>query len=271
MFFFFIIAVLYIYIHIQSDSNRGGSESSEFCSYRDTAYVCWDQRLVGLPSPYENTIFALNSRCVDTVTETGFEHGYCFQHECYGYNTTTKTWTGVFIKLSSTETIDCDRNEKSMTIYSDELGFTMTCPDIDSICRNTQPFACYFGNYNDDLGRCICSPGFKGDICDTYDTDFVDGVVLGSYTTPSPTVGEDYLCMQNVPTSLPTLRTQWNGDEWIYDGVYNYYPSYVFDGYYYLYWNLWYHRWYIAASKGRLFILKLSSYIYRLSVILHVC
>ena len=67
-------------------------------------------------------------------------------------------------------------NVSSMT-YRD------TCPDVDAICQNSQPFACYGGNCNDELGKSICSVGYTGTPCDTQDTTASEVVTLGDLAT----------------------------------------------------------------------------------------
>jgi len=65
----------------------------------------------------------------------------------------------IFIKENY---IDCTRNDfgigKSIRGYQGVIY----CPNLDVYCNDNKPFYCKFGNYNNDLQKCVCYVGYTG-------------------------------------------------------------------------------------------------------------
>eukprot|EP01084_Bolivina_argentea_P107898 192867_1 len=247
-----------------SQSNYGGSQYADYCPFRnpdttnnDYESVCWDIRgNIFTPDNYTSQNYAINSRCVDII-DTGNaiynqERGFCFEHQCFGYDSINKQWDGVSIKISPTQNINCTRTDQpgyttlTTKAVSSINGVDIKCPNIDAICgSSSEPFVCYWGNYNDDLSQCICSPGYTGSDCNTEDTSLEPDAIIppGKEPTLPPTDPlSNTLCVEGITGNFAGL----NG-EYTYDGIWNFYPNWKVTGQnLYVSWNIFQHIWQIA-------------------------
>ena len=162
-----------------SDVDEGGlSNFNEFCpihqvwgsKWVDFEWICFDDSKGQSLDTLD--IFSLNSRCskVKFNSDNDIKDvGVCFKHNCIGYNNNTGLYNSIDIDITGTDiTINCHRNDKNTWKPTGISSITQIfCPNIDAICQSSQPFACKFGFYKDTLNKCVCSPGYEGDICDT--------------------------------------------------------------------------------------------------------
>eukprot|EP01084_Bolivina_argentea_P107897 192866_1 len=250
-----------------SQSNYGGSQYADYCPFRnpdttnnDYESVCWDIRgNIFTPDNYTSQNYAINSRCVDII-DTGNaiynqERGFCFEHQCFGYDSINKQWDGVSIKISPTQNINCTRTDQpgyttlTTKAVSSINGVDIKCPNIDAICGSeSKPFECYWGDYKDLYNECICAPGYNDMYCDKEDRsiDILNEIPinLNELITKLPTVSptepiSDILCVENF--SILELN-----DIYIYDGIWNFYPRYKSpNNNKYLFWNIFTHWWMI--------------------------
>lgn len=148
----------------------------------DFEKICWDTR--GNQAEFDgvsvgSSSYAVDSRCVDTLAADGStKKGYCFKHECTGFDAGTSTYSGVDITVNTGEVISCSRADGDALVVKDVTSVSelqsITCPDIDTVCgTTTKPFECFYGEYNDVMEKCICSAGYTGTQCDMKDMDLV--------------------------------------------------------------------------------------------------
>ena len=115
---------------------------------------------------------------------------------------------------------------------------------IDIVCGKQPNFgSCYWGHYDDQIGECVCTAGYTGSDCNTFDNTTNIGFVLGP--VPSTSTPSSSVCISELSTDY--------GD---YNGKYSYiqgsendwgYPAYnSSDTGKYVYWNAYNHQWYIA-------------------------
>eukprot|EP00484_Ammonia_sp_Unknown_P016949 CAMPEP_0197044084 /NCGR_PEP_ID=MMETSP1384-20130603/20219_1 /TAXON_ID=29189 /ORGANISM="Ammonia sp." /LENGTH=806 /DNA_ID=CAMNT_0042475481 /DNA_START=68 /DNA_END=2488 /DNA_ORIENTATION=+ len=239
-----------------SDGAHGGPAASDYCPFRDPnthiydfEAACWDQRGNSLvPRTYSWEWYGLNSRCVD-VDEGSAWNGYCFEHECFGFDASRKQWQGVTIHIDEYEAINCSQWEQPdgavmTTKYSYSQQVYITCPNIDSICGTTsRPFECFWGNWNDDLSQCVCSAGYVGDQCDTEDRSIGPELLLNNGITKSPTLSptmpvSKVVCVEN-------FSADWINGEFAFDGIWNFYPIWKNEDGLYIFWNIFSHWWMI--------------------------
>eukprot|EP01084_Bolivina_argentea_P107895 192864_1 len=253
------------YLQYFKDTKTGGPEASDYCPFRDPSTqinfenACWDIRGNDgnyFTLKYTNEKYGSNSRCVDIVSNNNnglnTKEGRCFEHQCFGYDSINKQWDGVSIKISPTQNINCTRTDQpgyttlTTKAVSSINGVDIKCPNIDAICgSSSEPFVCYWGNYNDDLSQCICSPGYTGSDCNTEDTSLEPDAIIppGKEPTLPPTDPlSNTLCVEGITGNFAGL----NG-EYTYDGIWNFYPNWKVTGQnLYVSWNIFQHIWQIA-------------------------
>lgn len=145
------------------------------------------------------------------------------------------------------EMINCTREEEGIYKSSSILGTSVKCPAIDGVCYSEYPFACEFGYWNNDLGMCICSPGYQGDNCTNETREAIkDDIQLYYGTTEAPD-DDDRLCIQNSSYEDDdgyNLNGKWQADE-----IYGIYMSYVKGSSLYLWFDTWFHMWIISTYR----------------------
>lgn len=247
------------------DGTHGGPEASDYCPFRDPntpihdfEAACWDLRgNTYVQQRFDMEIYAINSRCVDIQDNNGEYNGYCFEHECFGYNEVYKQWDGVIIKIDEKENINCTRNDQPhdtfmVRKYSITQQVYITCPDIDAICGTTRkPFACVWGNWNDVLSKCVCVAGYIGDQCDIEDREIGPEIALldtfDSETSAPVKPVSDVLCVRD-------FSDEFINGEYIYYGQWNFYPLWKNeDNGLYVFWNIFSHWWMIFTEIDTLY------------------
>lgn len=179
----------YVHVLLSLDSAFGGPQSHDYCAFREptvhNVYTdfesnCMDTRgnVYGASNDYPSARFAVNSRCVE-MNDGNSKMGHCFQHECTRYDGIHRVYNAVNIQLSDgkvdkKEVITCTRSDALRWKMSNQYSVSIKCPDIDVICgQSTKPFRCFWGHFDDDLGKCLCSAGYTGDDCSVQDTNAV--------------------------------------------------------------------------------------------------
>eukprot|EP00486_Rosalina_sp_Unknown_P000040 CAMPEP_0201564410 /NCGR_PEP_ID=MMETSP0190_2-20130828/2695_1 /ASSEMBLY_ACC=CAM_ASM_000263 /TAXON_ID=37353 /ORGANISM="Rosalina sp." /LENGTH=904 /DNA_ID=CAMNT_0047980563 /DNA_START=16 /DNA_END=2730 /DNA_ORIENTATION=+ len=248
-----------------SDSTHGGPAAADYCPFRDPNTpisdfegACWNVKGNDyVRTRFDAEIHGVNARCVDIESNDGVFQGYCFEHTCFGYDENNKQWDGVMIHIDNEEVINCTRFEQPdgtfMTRkYSLTQDVYITCPNIDSICgETTNPLSCFFGNWNDNLEKCVCNAGYIGDQCDIEDTEIHEEIVLDenkiiTTSTPSTPIS-DVLCVKDF--SLDII----NG-EYVHDGIWNFYPIWKNEeNGLYVHWNIFAHWWIIGNQVDTFF------------------
>eukprot|EP01083_Nonionella_stella_P192630 711935_1 len=172
-----------------TDNQFGGPQSHDYCAfrvpkiptnniYKDYEQICWDDRgnWMNTAHKYPSVKFGIDSRCVE-INDAGNNVGYCFKHECIGWDYYNKRYNGIKLLISdglidNYEVAQCARSQSMQYIKSTVYSFTIKCPNIDSVCgHSTKPFNCYWGKYSDVLNKCICSVGYIGSDCSIMDTN----------------------------------------------------------------------------------------------------
>ena len=208
------------------------------------------------------------NRCVDIKqSSSGYADGKCFKHICYGYDSDTKQWDGVYIEIAADEQIDCGREEAYTTKDSSHYAsdnIIITCPDVDTICgSSSEPFQCKYGNWNDNKEKCMCHVGYTGDQCDEEDrpTTITTASVSSVAATPvyEPGMMDDEPAADSERYSLCLSdMNRWHyylEGEYVYYQMHNFYPLYrskfTSNGdYNYILWNIITRKWVIKPVIG---------------------
>eukprot|EP01083_Nonionella_stella_P138162 420446_1 len=179
----------------------GFIEPTESSTHADFEHICWDER----GNQYDtrgmsSDTYGLDSRCVDTVSDSGTRSGYCFKHECVGFDSSTSQWSQVVI-TANTETITCSRADafSTKTVSSVAGLSTVTCPNVDAVCGTTsKPFECYWGEYSEELSKCLCAVGYIGSTCNTKDNvNLVEEAQTGTYA-PETSTSHQTVCIGGI-------------------------------------------------------------------------
>jgi len=215
--------------------------------------LCWDERGNELdPAPYQSSYFGRDARCVDTLNINGTKQGFCFKHECIDYDSTNSRYNAIEITINTTDVITCYRNQTLVDFPTSSYSslVSIKCPNIDAICgTSSKPFSCYWGTWNDQLSKCICSVGYIGDDCNEENRNYsVSEAMIEN--TPSPTnMDPEAICIVDYPTTY--FGDAFKG-EFEYDGMFDGYPVYSLssDEMVYIYFFRVIARWQIDPSLG---------------------
>lgn len=260
-----------------SDSTFGGPSATDYCAFRkpetnanypDFEKVCWDIRGNSYASTtidYPSSKYGIDSRCIE-INDGTFQNGYCFQFECINFNVFSREYGAVKIMLSdgmidSAETMVCLRRDNNQYKESNTYGQYVKCPNIDSVCgHSSRPFACVWGTWNDNLNKCICNIGYRGQDCSIIDDkrmaiEATSSLIVPNFISPQYGTG---ICIRNSISSIIDGYYEWNE---LYEGLPSYqhnieikYKSNAIGSpvntNLYLYFVRYFSQWSIGVNKG---------------------